>query len=468
METRSIRRLSIRVAALALFAATSLHAGSWFPLPDFGYGSSDGIARIAVAGVPADNAYALHAAVQSDGRLVLIGTTHTNVGGTDTAQLVLARFDTHGLADTSFGPDHDGIVRTAFLDTTFLVNFFGDVAQTGDGKLIYAGHGSPSTILVGRLHDDGSPDPSFGSNGRRLIAASALLDGALDANFSTLLPLAGGKTLALGVAVRQTSPTTVDAFSCAMRLMADGSTDTSFGTLGRTCIAPMLTTGASSVTSSGRVLADGRILLAGVSIHSGGSAGDMSVARLAADGTLDTSFGPDHDGWAFVAFDQGGTLNDAATAMTLDATGRILLAGSYDNADGSDIAIARLLSDGSPDPSFGTQGRVQVPLMPGVTHNNQADSVIASPNGRILVGANVNNQGGVTVGLSPDGTLDPRFSADGIYTQPQATPGVRSHKQILAGDYLYWAGDSVNAGGHSDFAAMRAVMPLFADDFDAP
>jgi hypothetical protein len=62
----------------------------------------------------------------------------------------------------------------------------------------------------------------------------------------------------------------------------------------------------------------------------------------------------------------------------------------------------------------------------------------------------------------------PRFSGDGSCVQPQATPGVRSHTQILAGYSLYRAGDSVNAGGHSDFAAMRAVMPLFADDFDAP
>ncbi|MEO6688411.1 MAG: hypothetical protein ABIS07_00160 [Dokdonella sp.] len=467
----SRRRFSIHVLAIvALFAgATSLGAVP-LPNPDLAYGGSgDGIARIAVASVPADDAFALHATVQADGRLVLVGSTRTTVGGTSTSQLVLARFDTQGLADSGFGAGHDGLYRTAFLDTGGpLSGLFADVAQTGDGKLVYSGHGSSATIIVGRLNGDGTPDASFASGGRRLIGASALVDGALDASFATLLPLTGDKTLALGVALVQTSATSYNAFSCAMRLAADGSTDTSFGTAGRTCIAPMLTSGATSVTAAGHVLADGHILLAGASVHSGGSAADMSVARLGADGTLDTGFGPDHDGWAFVAFDQGGTLNDGATAIALDAAGRILLAGSFDTALGSDIAVARLLSDGRPDPSFGFQGRVQITLTSGSNHIDQANSIVALPNGGILVGALVNSQAGVSIALMPDGTMDPGFGVDGIYYPPQATPRVRSRKQILAGDYLYWAGESVNTDNHLDFAATRAVMPLFADGFDQP
>jgi len=273
--------------------------------------------------------------------------------------------------------------------------------------------------------------------------------------------------LALGVALRSSTSGSLEAFSCAMRLAADGSSDTSFGGGGgRICIAPALTTGATSITSSGHVLADGRILLAGASLHSGGSAGDMSVARLLSDGTLDLDFGPDHDGWAFVAFDQGGTLNDGATAMAVDAAGRILLAGSFEVADGQDIAIARLLADGRPDLSFGTQGRVQIELTPGSYHLNQANSIVELPNGDILVGALVNNAAGVSIALKPDGEPDPAFGESGIYYSPQATPPVRSSQQILAGDYIYRAGDSVNTGGHSDFAATRAVMPLFTDGFE--
>jgi len=35
---------------------------------------------------------------------------------------------------------------------------------------------------------------------------------------------------------------------------------------------------------------------------------DMAVARLDADGKLDTNLGPAHAGWALAAFDQGETL----------------------------------------------------------------------------------------------------------------------------------------------------------------
>ena len=457
------------VTAIGLFATAMSIGAQTPPIPDLSYGGSgEGIARIAAASLPADDAFALHATVQWDGRLVLLGSAHTTMGGTDTSQLVLARFDTHGVADIGFGAQHDGIVRTAFFDTSSLVNIFGDVAQTGDNKLIYTGHGSPSTIIVGRLNNEGTPDTGFGSGGRRLIGASALVDGAQDANFTTLLPLTGGKTLCLGVALRSSTSGSFDAFSCAMRLTADGSSDTSFGGGGRICIAPTLASGATSITTAGHVLADGRVLLAGVSLHSGGSAGDMSVARLLTDGSLDSEFGPDHDGWAFVAFDQGGTLNDGATAMAVDAAGRILLAGYFDDTDGQDIGVARLLADGRPDLSFGTRGRVQIALTPGSSHVNQANSIVALPNGGILLGGLVNSEAGVAIALKPDGELDPRFGESGIYYSPQATPNVRSRQQILAGDYIYRAGDSVNTGGHSDFAAARALMPLFADSFENP
>lgn len=471
-EACSIRpRASLqKIAMTALFAATVSARASQFPIPDLTYGDSgDGIARIAVAGVPADNAYGLHATVQSDGRLVLIGAAQTSGSGTSSSQLVLARFDTQGLPDTSFGAEHDGLYRTALSDSgSILTGLFADVAQSGNGRLVYTGHVSPATMIVGRLTADGTPDPSFGSNGRRLIGPSALVDGALDASFTTVLPLANGTTLALGVALVPTTPDSYNAFSCAMRLATDGSTDTSFGTVGRTCLAPALTSGATSFTTSGQVLADGRILLAGVSVHSGGSAADMSVARLLADGTLDTAFGPNHDGWAFVAFDQGGTLNDGALSMAVDAAGRILLAGSCDVAEGTDVAVARLLADGRPDLSFGTQGRVQIRLTSASSHYDKANSIVAFSNGGILVGALANDQAGVSIALRADGELDPGFGESGIYYAPQATLPVRSRQQIVAGDYIYRAGDSNNLGGHSDFAATRAVIPLFADSFENP
>jgi uncharacterized delta-60 repeat protein len=467
--------LYVRALAIAGMAAASALAGAASaPIPDPLYGGvGNGVARIAAASVPADSGSAQHAIVQADGRLVLVGTTRTSVGGNDQIQTVLARFDAQGLPDTSFGAQHDGIYRTAFFDGGGIVSGFADVAQAGGGKLMYVGHGSPASMIVGRLDAGGAPDGSFSGSGRRLIGPTALVDGASEGAFTAVLPLTDGKTLLLGFALVASGASSYDLFSCAMRLRTDGSTDSSFGSSGRTCIAPRLTSGATSGVFAGIVLADGDILLAGASQHSGGSAADMSVARLDANGTLDTSFGPDHDGWAFVAFDQGGTLADGAAAITVDAGGRILLAGYFDAAQGTDIGIARLLGDGRPDLSFGTQGRLQVALDPGVFHANQAHSVAVLPDGRILVGAYAHTGGtGVALALEPDGTLDSRFGEGGVYAQ--AAPGlpgmakVASHQQVLAGDYLYLVGYNVNGAGHPDLAAARTVMPLFADGFDLP
>jgi uncharacterized delta-60 repeat protein len=438
-------------------AATSL-AAALPPFPDPSYGGSgDGIARIAAAAVPADSGYATHAVALADDRLVLVGMARTTAGGQDTRQLVLARLDARGLPDASFGADHDGIYRTAFFDESgmFSSDFETDVAQTGDGKLVYTGHSAVPTLIVGRLHADGTPDMDFSGNGHRLIAPSALVNGAIEGFFSTVLPLADGKTLLLGTVLAPPDPG--QYFSCAMRLQADGSNDTSFGVASRTCIAPAQS--AFSIAVAGRVLADGRVLLAGASLHSGGSGYDMSVARLGADGALDTNFGPDHDGWAFVAFDQGGALSDIAYAIAVDGAGRILLAGTFSGTNGSeDIGVARLLPDGQPDASFGSHGRVQVALDLGGSSDDEAHSVAALPGGGVLVGG-VASGVDVALLLKPDGALDPRFGESGIYVQ--GPPNIYGYQQVLHGDYLYMVG---SAG--SDFAATRAVLPMFADGFE--
>ena len=254
------------VAGVGSFAMAASIAAAAPPFPDLDYGGNgDGIALIAAAAVPADSGYATHAVVQADGRLVLIGSARTTTGGPqDTLQLVLARFDAQGLPDGSFGTDHDGIYRTAFFDTpgAFSTDFETDLAQTVDGKLVYTGHGSGPTLIVGRLNGDGTPDTDFSSGGCRLIGPSALVTGAVEAFFSTVLPLAGGKTLLIGTVIGP--PDSGQYFSCAMRLQADGSNDTTFGVSSRTCIAPAQS--PLTLAVAGRVLADGHILIAGVII----------------------------------------------------------------------------------------------------------------------------------------------------------------------------------------------------------
>jgi uncharacterized delta-60 repeat protein len=460
----SRKRVPFIAIAAAVAATTDANAAS--PIPDLAYGGhGDGIARISLAAVPADSGSAKHAIVQPDGSVVLVGTT---VAASALAEVVLARLDAQGRLDTSFGPEHDGFHRTAFAGNA------DDITATSDGKLVYAAHGpGADSVLIGRVHTDGTADTDFAGSGQ-IQLAPASIGAAAQADITTLLPQADGTLLALGWIGSGTSYQ-----NCAIRLLADGSFDTSFGTSGRTCFAPEFSAGAFSMTFDGRVLADGRIRIAGYSQHTGGSNRDMSVAALRAndDAALDTSFGPAHDGWAFVGFDTGSGNNDEAHAIAIDASGRIVLAGSAGGPnDNDDIAIARLLPNGDPDLTFGSQGRVEVALDLGSSNFDNAHSVAVLPDGRILIGGVAYTSdvrlAGVAILLDSDGRLDTHFGSGGVYVQappPSAqTQIVQSLQQIVSGESFYMVGVALNASGQSEFAVTRAVMPLFADGFDEP
>ncbi|HVV96854.1 MAG TPA: hypothetical protein VHC92_06925 [Rhodanobacteraceae bacterium] len=452
-------------AALGAVAATT-GASATSPIPDLAYGGhGDGIARVTLAAVPADSGLAKHAIVQPDGRLVLIGST---TAASTLAQVVLARLDAQGGLDTSFGPEHDGFYRTAFAGNA------DDIRATIDGAFVYTAHGpSAASVLVGRVHADGTPDTDFAGTGQLQLAPESIGPGT-QADIPTLLPRPDGTLLALGWVGGGTTYQ-----NCVMRLLADGSFDVTFGMFGRACFAPEFSAGAFSMTFDGLVLADGRIRVAGFSKHNGGSNRDMSVAALRAtsDAVLDTSFGPDHDGWAFVGFDTGSGNNDEAHAIAIDPIGRIVLAGSAGGPnDNDDIAVARLLPDGEPDLAFGSQGRVEIALDLGFSNFDNAHSVAVLPDGHILVGGVAYTSDvrvvGVAILLESDGTLDAHFGTGGIYVQappPSAqTEIVQSAQQIVSGEFIYMVGTALNASGQLDFAVTRAVMPLFADGFDTP
>lgn len=118
------RHPAIQAFAITTLVAMAMPVGAAMPpTPDPTYGQAVGIGRIAAANVPGDAACATRAVVQADGRPALVGVVKTNETANDARKFVLARFDTHGRPDTGFG----------------------DVAQGGDSKLVYMGHGLSDT-----------------------------------------------------------------------------------------------------------------------------------------------------------------------------------------------------------------------------------------------------------------------------------------------------------------------------------
>ena len=127
---------------------------------------------------------------------------------------------------------------------------------------------------------------------------------------------------------------------------------------------------------------DGKIVVAGTSSDSTGS--DMAVARYHSDGTPDLSL--DGDGMALV--DLGS--ESSARAVAVQQDGKLVLAGTAAHQEGdvccsSDFALVRLTRSGALDTSFGDEGRVFTEFSPGPDHaSGAASAVIVRRDGRIV------------------------------------------------------------------------------------
>jgi len=105
-------------------------------------------------------------ALQANGKIVAVGTEPSGVG------FALARYDTHGALDRTFGDD--GTVLTDFLtrhDLGYVGAWARGVSIQTDGKIVVAGgapvgSGGDTEFALARYQPDGSLDPMFGNGGK--------------------------------------------------------------------------------------------------------------------------------------------------------------------------------------------------------------------------------------------------------------------------------------------------------------
>ncbi|HET7792802.1 MAG TPA: hypothetical protein VFL64_05405 [Rhizobacter sp.] len=157
--------------------------------------------------------------------------------------------------------------------------------------------------------------------------------------------------------------------------------------------------------------ADGKILVAGGSVQAT-SGIDFALLRYNADGSLDTSFG--NGGKVVTAF---GNATDRAQAIALQSDGKIVVGGSTSQTlSGTDFALARYNADGSLDTTFGNGGKVITALRSGTA----GDAIYALALQRIANVEHIVAVGGdgnfLAARYTPAGTLDPSFGTGGIVT----------------------------------------------------
>ncbi len=298
--------------------------------------------------------WAYAAMVQPNGRIVVAG------GYGDGGNFALARFDTDGSLDASFGTG--GWVMTHFGSGTG--TGVGALARQPDGKVVAAGgasNGTDTDFALARYNANGSLDTSFGTGGKVTTAISPGSDAA-----SALALQPDGKLIVAG------SDSSRD-FALA-RYNPNGSLDTSFGTGGK------VTTPIGSGDDQARDIAlqaDGKLVAVGYSSDEGGAfTMDFALVRYAADGSLDTSFG----GTGKVRTNLGPAYDDAF-ALVLQPDSKLVAAGYSDTGSEGDFALARYKANGSLDTSFGTDGKVTTSLYPG---SGVAFALARQPDGKLV------------------------------------------------------------------------------------
>lgn len=242
-------------------------------------------------------------------------------------------------------------------------------------------------------------DPTFNPGVDRTVHALAVqADGRI---------VVGGRFTMLGGGAAGSSPR-----SFLGRVNADGTLDTGFEL------------GTNAWVYALAVQADGKILVGGrfTSIGAGTSMTARNyLARINADGTLDTGFDPGANDWV--------------NALAVQPDGKILVGGRFTMLGGGGTGttprqlLGRLNADGSIDTSFD----------PGA-FGTSVDAMTVQANGQILVGGSFQTLGGGGWGTTPRANIG-RFNADGsldVAFDPGANAAVyalavQANGQILAG-----------------------------------
>lgn len=360
-----------------------------------------------------------------------------HAGISSTYQMAIARYNTDGSLDSSFGND-----GSLLFNVGQGRSYISDLAQQPDGKIIIGGRTwddiSGNFALV-RLNEDGSFDDTFGTNGISHITTTE------NDVSETMSLLDDGKILLAGY--RENN------FAVA-KFNADGSVDTTFGVNG--CTVIQFENLSDSYIRAMAIQNDGKILASGFLLNTDNRF-QVAAARLNADGSIDNSFGANGQ----LVFNVG-EWNDFSEGLVLQADGKILIGGHkwITNAQQRhDLFVARLNTDGSFDTSYGNNGVATARLVDGA--NYSSDMVLQADEKPILVGSTTFNgeYKMAMVRFDNDGNLDSTFGAAGDGMVSIDNVGLEDYgrsvalqsdeKIILAGDFYTFS------GAESEFVVAR-------------
>ncbi len=423
-------------------------------------------------------------AIDSAGKIV--------IGGSMSNDLFVGRLTDGGTVDGSFA-------GTGFTTVDFGPGNFedgGSVAVGAGDSIIVGGSTSPgasSDWAVAKLTSAGVLDNSFDGDGKQTVDMSApgnesvtgvAIDGSsnivlggsvgtafgdadfavarltsagiLDSGFSTdgkdtldIGPTAHSQDFAQDIAIDGTRVVlggSTGGAMAAVRYTSGGTLDTGFDTDGKATATP------GTFSEGNGVVVDGgsRVTVAGSAFGGGGN--DFGAVRFTSGGSLDTDF----DGDGKLTADLGGNTADAGTAVALDTTARLVIAGTSGVGSATDYAAARFSSTGALDTAnfHAPDGYVKT----GVTGDSADDgtAVAVDANGRTVVAGTTDLAGTDTdifvLRYTAGGVLDNSFGTNGVVTTDvqSGAPDSASDVVIDGNGRIVVAGDTAG-----QFAVLR-------------
>lgn len=377
------------------------------------------------------NDYCYDAVITNEGKILTVG--YTNVNGHN--NFAIARFNTNGTPDNSFG--NNGKTTTAIgtvNDEAY------SVTLSSKGKIVVAGYSNMSgtkRFALVRYNSNGTLDNTFGSNG---IVTTAI--GSDD-------------DIATSIVKDKNNNIVVAGFSKSGNLykVAVAKYDTNgvlvntFGNNGTT----ILNEGVNNITNKDvypDVSIDNfeRIVI---------RAGTDLLIRLDSSGNLDNSFGT-----GGIVHTTNGYSNSASVDMAIDLDGRIVLVGNgEDNSQDFGFYLSRYAADGNSDNDFGINGVSDVAW--GYKFYLGKDATIDAQ-GRILTACIYSEDSTETYhkdfGIFRDvdgGWGDDSFDEDGIVeTVISGTDEVAEYIGIDPNGKIVLAGTQLSENG-SDFVVAR-------------
>jgi uncharacterized delta-60 repeat protein len=324
---------------------------------------------------------------QPDGKLIVAGN-FSEINGQPIRRV--ARLNTNGTLDASFVPAND------------CDNQVGDIALQPDGRLLLIANDLVLRLLPTGARDNSFVAPNFaGSNmyslllqsdGRVLVGGYTgylngvnmqppltrlFSNGAIDYSFTpagagpgrilNLLDIKQQPNGKLLVAANFAPTNGSNAIRTVARLESTGALDASFTNTSFTTSSTVVGLNELAVQPDGKVLVGGQFSAVGSTVQS-------SLARLNANGTLDTGF-------------TSPFLNNSVNSIKLQPNGRILVGGSL-YGTGVPNHLARLLASGQPDASFGATA---VP-------NGGVSTVLIQADGNLAIAGGFTTIGGQTTG----------------------------------------------------------------------